>query len=315
MKLFKKYAEIQLIDRVTDIMREPEVIVTEKLHGINVRIGWVDGRFRIGSRNEEFNYAGSSPNSSSGFMGWVRGSGLAEKLEELAGSIQSEVIFYGEWFGPGVQGKCIPYCREKQLRVFDVRIDEEFIDWDRVVELAGRIGLKTVPLLYRGRPDQAVFDELRDAPSTVARENGVGSVEDVGEGIVIKPTIMHRNYSGGDWVIAKYKSPKFSERKSLAEGKAALVTPASAIEFVEEFFTAVRLEHVLSNLVMAGVDIFSRTAVGQIIKVMYDDVIKESGPELDQLDEDSREAVDKIHGRKTKSLLDGALADWKLVVI
>ena len=48
MGVFAKYPEIELLHRVPDIMQEPEVVVTEKIHGTNARFGWGDGRFRIG---------------------------------------------------------------------------------------------------------------------------------------------------------------------------------------------------------------------------------------------------------------------------
>lgn len=301
MGAFAKYPEIELLHRVPDIMQEPEVVVTEKLHGTNTRFGWVDGRFRVGGRNEEFDLETSAPSSGYGFVGWVRTTDLVRRVKELAEFLNAEVIFYGEWFGPGVQ-KGVVYAQDKQLRIFDVCINDDLVGWDEVVQFTERVGLKTVPLLYRGKPDREVLDGKQTIPSAIAYENGVGSEENIGEGVVVKPSRMHRNFYN-DWVIAKHKSPKFSERKSLSEGKPKLATPESATAFVEEFFTLQRLEHVLTNMRASGVDVTAPSATGQIIRGMYGDVLKESKPEYDQLDEDSRKAVDKHHAGKTKVLL------------
>lgn len=310
--VFAKYPEIELLYRVPDIMQEPEVVITEKLHGTNTRFGWVDGRFRIGGRNEEFDIEASAPSSSYGFLGWVRTTDLMQKVKELANALNAEVIFYGEWFGPGVQ-KGVVYAKDKQLRIFDVRVNDDLVDWDKVVQFTERVGLKTVPLLYRGKPDKEVFDGKQSAPSTIAYENGVGSEENIGEGVIVKPSRMHRNlYS--DWVIAKHKSQKFSERKSLSEGKSKPATPESATAFVEEFFTLQRLGHVLTNLHSSGVEIAAPSAIGQIIRGMYGDVLKESKPEYDQLDEDSRKVVDKHHAGRTKILLGIWLANQSVIV-
>lgn len=301
MGVFLKYPEIELLHRVPDIMQEPEVVVMEKIHGTNVRLGWVDGRFRIGGRNEEFDLETSVPSAGYGFLGWLRTTDLIQKVKDLAESLSAEVIFYGEWFGPGVQ-KGVIYAQEKQLRIFDVRVNDGLMDWDEVVQFTERVGLKTVPLLYQGKPDREILDGKQSVPSTVAFENGVGMDENIGEGIVVKPSRMHRNLHN-DWVIAKHKSPKFSERKSLSEGKPKPATPESAITFIEEFFTPQRLEHVLIDMRASGIDVTAPSTTGQIIRGMYGDVLKESKPEYEQLDEDSRKAVDKHHAGKTKVLL------------
>lgn len=307
MGVFAKYPEIELLHRVPDIMQEPEVVVMEKIHGTNARFGWVEGRFRVGGRNEEFDPETSTPSSGYGLMGWLRTTDLVRRVQELAESMVAEVIFYGEWFGPGIQ-KGVVYAKDKQFRVFDVRVNDDLVDWDQVVGLTERVGLQTVPLLYRGKPDRENLDRYQTAPSTVAFENGVGTDENIGEGVVIKPSRMHRNLYN-DWVIAKHKSPKFSERKSLSEGKVQVATPESAKAFIEEFFTIQRLEHVLTNMRASGVDVTAPSAIGQIIRGMYGDVLKESKPEYDLLDEDARKAVDKQHAGKTKVLLGIWLAN------
>ncbi len=307
MGKFHKYPHIELLHRVPDILLEREVVVTEKVHGINVRFGWVDGRFRVGSREEELSFEVPAPTLLKSFLAWILSTNLVQQVTELAKSLGSEFIFYGEWFGPGVQ-KGVVYAAEKQLRIFDVRVGEDFVEWDRVAELAARIDVKTMPVLYRGRPRQDVFDEKRIESSTIAFENMLGSAENIAEGIVIKSSRMHRNHRG-NWVIAKHKSPAFSERKSGNEDKVQPTTPESATEFIEEFFTIQRLEHVLTNLRAAGVDVTIAAATGQILKGMYQDVMRESEPEYGRLDEESRKAVDRQHATKTKVLLRTWLID------
>ena len=50
------------------------------------------------------------------------------------------------------------------------------------------------------------------------------------------------------------------------------------------------------------VDVTAPSAIGQIIRNMHEDVIKESEPEYGQLDDASREAVKRSHAKKTKLL-------------
>jgi len=311
MGLFKKFPEIRSLHKVTeDIFRGQEVVVTEKIHGRNSRFGWVDGRFRVGGHSEEFELIKSGPSTGEGYMGWIRESGIAERTDKLARELGAEIIFYGEWFGRGVQKGVKYFEAEKGFRIFDVRINEEFVGWDEVVRLAGIIDLPLVPLLYRGVPSQEVFDELRLRSSTVAHENGVGSEGNLAEGIVIKPTTMHRNHEGGEWVMAKHKHPKFEERKSMSlyGEKERPPTPAEAPEFVEEFFTAMRLEHVIDKIREQGVDISAPKAIGLTIRGMYEDVVlKEAIEEFAALSKEARDAVDSLHAKTTKRLLEAYL--------
>jgi len=312
MGSFAKYPEIELLHKVPAILDELEVVVLEKIHGRNARLGWVGGLFRIGSRTEEFDLELSTPSTGREFFGWVMATNLKQRIKELAESISSDVIFYGEWFGPGVQ-KGVVYADEKQLRIFDVRINDDLVDWDKVVELVERVGLKTVPLLYRGKPTMDILDEKRIIPSAVAYENTIGSEQNVGEGVVVKPTRMHRN-SYGNWIMAKYKSPKFSEQKSLSEVRVQPVIPESATTFIEEFFTLQRLDHVIDSLRSIGIDVTVPATTGQIIRGMYEDVLKESETEYAQLDDDARRTVDKRHSGKTKTLLSIWLANQAVSV-
>ncbi len=309
MGLFKKYVDIPLLYRVPEIMEEPEVIVMEKPDGTNFRYGFVEGRFRIGGRNEEFDFLTSAPSACFGAVGWARATNLDKRVEELAESLGVEIIFHDEWYGPGIQNRVI-YSREKQQRTFDVRVNEEFVDWDKVVELTQRLGHKNVPLLYRGKPDMEVFDRFRVAPSAIAYENALGTEDNIAEGIVIKPAHMHRNFRD-DWIIAKYKGPKFGELKSqtMTTAHVPLAVPQSSTAFIDEFFTEERLGHVLNNLRAMDVDVSSPVAMGQVIRDMYNDVLKESKPEYEQLDDESRRSVDKRHATKTKALLSIWLAD------
>lgn len=310
MSVFKKYPEIENLHKVPEIFLEPEVVVTEKIHGINVRFGWVAGGFRIGGRNMEFDFGKSDDNEAKNFVGWMRATEISAKVEALAEALQKEIIFYGEWHGRGVK-KNIRYSDIKNIRIFAVRVtkgeDSRFVDWDKVVELAGIIGLTTVPVLYRGIPSSEVFDDLRIKPSVVAYENGVGNEAEFAEGVVIIPNPMHLKYSTGDdekWIMAKYKNPIHEERKSLREFKRRPLKPEGAEEFVEEFFTSERLEHVLDGLEEQGVDVASRASIGIIIKSMFDDVIKESKEEFQNLSDDVKHAVGKLHAAKTKALLN-----------
>ncbi|GEM_PF-1673186 len=296
------------------VMKAPEVVVTEKIHGTNVRFGFVDGRRRVGGRNEEFNLETSDANSGMGFLGWLRGRPQLFLVEELATEIGKEVIIYGEWYGNKVQ-KGVKYLNDgKSFVMFGVRIDGTIADWNTVTMIAERIGVPTVPVLYRGAPDKDVFDRLRILPSTLAKENGVDMAENDTdtEGIVISAIPME--CVGHTWAIAKHKHPKFQELASMRGGsgggqKALLVATDSATAFITEFWTDERLNHVASTIRESGADPRSGAAMPLLIKGMFHDVAEKEGiPEWQALTDDDKKMVGRLHPKKTKELLETYLS-------
>lgn len=307
---FTKWTEIESIFKLSEILLTGMVVVTEKVHGTSVRFGIVNGVFRVGGRNEEFDFTVNDSKAGMGFVSWLHShSDIVEKVKAF-GSVKENVIFYGEWFGAGIQ-KGVKYFNgtEKGFLVFGVRINKELQSWAEIVKFSELIGVRTVPLLYSGKPEPQIFDALYVLPSQVALRNGVEDNTNLLEGIVISADPMQlakELYSDSTgWLIAKYKNPKFAERMS--EQKVIKVVNEAVIDqangFVAEFWTYQRLEHVLSYLREKDIDVMSSKVIGPAIKGMFEDVMKEGSVEWQTLTNDAKKAVGKIHPSHTKELL------------
>ena len=286
---FTQYPHLENIDEVPQLFELPEVIVTEKVHGSGMRIGVLEGRLHLGGRKLEF--AEIRPDTREGlcFIQWVLDTGLDKKvLEAFQGR---NVILYGEWHGSGTPRKNWPqiqkgirYLNGNDLRVFDVKVDGKYLPFDEIAGWAARVGLKTMPVLYRGRPDQQVFDSLIDTISRVGQENGIMDPENTLEGLVIRPPVLlwdeKRNL-----IMAKYKIGKWAERASQQRSpkmqpKVKVVLPG-AEEFAREFVTATRLEHILDQLRQEGIPV-AMSAMGEIMKRMGQDIKREGGRVLEE---------------------------------
>lgn len=301
---FKKYPHLESLVKpeMQNIFLQPEVVCTEKIHGTNARVGVIDGVVRIGGRNQDHTND-LQGDSVMGFVRWVRESGLEQRLLQQYAS--ANIIFHGEWFGSGIQ-KGINYGKEKQFRVFDVRWEGVMQDWEKVQLHATFIGLKTVPELFKGFPKLEVFDQLLDVQSTVAKELGVETANNSHEGIVIKPTKMVYNENTGDWLIAKYKSAKWSERKSEKDKKDFVPLPTEIHAFVDEFVTDTRLEHVLDHLRDQGIEVTSLEATPHVLKEMNYDILREGKAEIEKLTADETvewKQVSKLINNRTLTLL------------
>lgn len=174
-----KYTDIEGLRKYRDVLVEGEsVVLTEKIHGANARFIYTEGRLWVASRN----YFKRKSDLS---MWWQ----IAERYElESKLSKFPGLAIYGEVFG-NVQD--LKYDTELDFRMFDafgrywtdLGVDTYF-DWEGVVSMAGKLGLKTVPVLYEGPWTPGTLIPYAEGPSTIAKH--------VREGFVVRP--VHERY-------------------------------------------------------------------------------------------------------------------------
>ena len=130
-----------------------------------------------------------------------------------------------------------------------------------------------MPILYRGKPSHEKLKQLRDAPSALARER---SVEQISEGIVIRPAQEKFSDISKDRLIAKWKGPLYQERKSLRDrDPETLPTYLTAYDLIFDFVTAERIRHVWGKAQASGLELDMRN-VHRVSELLFDDIIKES---------------------------------------
>lgn len=125
-----------------------EVVLTEKIHGQNGRIGWdIKGeKFLVASHGSYKDPEGDS--------NWARVAQMFDLKNKLAA--RPGFVVYGEVFGIGSNGSKIQHLTygmtDTAFRVFDVYdMDNKYwLDYDQIVVFANCIGLETAPELYRG---------------------------------------------------------------------------------------------------------------------------------------------------------------------
>jgi len=230
---FKKYTDIESFKKYPrNFVEGEEVIATVKYHGTNFRCGYVKRPKKSYTRWEKVKsfFGFSVPNMESlvGSHNTIRQKSkrgtdindtywrVADKYDlrnitkELSDGV-SEVTIFGEIIGPGIQTGYdygIPQ-GELELRVFDIMVDGEYLDWDKVVYTCMAHNLPTVSVAYRG-PWSIAVTKLSEA---VDEYNGKKFIR---EGIVIKPK-RERKYPGCGRVILKYVSETFKLDKKNSE--------------------------------------------------------------------------------------------------
>lgn len=210
-----------------------EVIITEKIHGTLIQIGVVPTRLT----NEKY-FGGRVVISSKGMgaKGFVldhddetnlyaqaaKKHGLLEAMLEVFGEAadrqNAPIFIFGEVFGKtgsgaGVQD--LTYTDEVlDFRAFDIAVgnrgSERYLEWDHFEKACDKLGVKTVPVLYRGPYSKKVVLEHTDGNTTLSDK------KQIREGVVVKSATEARNPHYGR-KIAKSVSEAYLLRKSGTE--------------------------------------------------------------------------------------------------
>src|SRR5262249_54147295 len=220
---FHHYTDVENYRNFPDLI-EPgeEVTFTEKLHGMNCRLGLIrDGDewvFTAGSHNQrrkELDKKGRVSRFWVVFTEPVRA--LLRHLQERA---SAGVVLFGELFGAGIQDTW--YGMENgrfALRAFDLAIDGKYLDCGEKVALFDRFGVERVPQLYHGPFSREAVERHVSGPTTMCPPEKAGKFKGR-EGIVITPTKERLGPVGSrpfERVILKAISFEYLERKGGTE--------------------------------------------------------------------------------------------------
>lgn len=207
---FTKYTDIDNLRHFPSIFDGQEVVVTEKIHGANVRLAVIQGKVRAGSRRMERGKpkGGNEPSDDATY--WFPLTRYRGLHQYLASFIEPQpwwkrllrrpgksktVIVYGEVFGPSVQSfdYGVPQ-GHLDFRAFDISVDGVYMDWDNMVAVCREWGIPTVPELGRGFYGAEWVQPLATGPTTVAGTH-------MREGVVVRTVTEQRHPSLGRMIL------------------------------------------------------------------------------------------------------------------
>lgn len=209
---FPKYTDIENINNFPDVFEKgEEIIITEKIHGMNWRGGYVD----VGDDNFSINIANIFDlkefleiKSGESSFEFVTGSHnvrrratlnciywkpfFDKELIKLIINLADEddvksVVLYGEIYGPGIQD--MQYGVQQGsfgFRLFDISVGGIYLNYDEFVDVCETFDVAVVPFLYRGPFHHETIREYTEGPTIVCEEKEAGKFKGR-EGIVIRP--------------------------------------------------------------------------------------------------------------------------------
>lgn len=194
---FHKYTNIENLRNYPDTFREGEiVVVTEKIHGTNSRVGycpesdgndwkWMAGSHGVRRKEGQSGFGGTHHNLPLVSLYWQPFE-WHPRLKEMIEAIHvvfdcASVIVFGEIFGSGVQDLSYGLKNsEKQFRVFDISVNGEYIDYAELDFWCAKFEIPKVPMLYYGRFYWDVMESFAEGDTVLT----TGQIR---EGIVIRP--------------------------------------------------------------------------------------------------------------------------------
>jgi len=222
---FEKYTSIEHWRNFPDIFLPAEkVVVTEKIHGTNCRLGYVtdptlevaDFLFVAGSHNNrrrEYNDKGQLT------LYWEPYNWYPS-LKEMMKKIHKDfangnVVVYGEIFGSSVQDMAYGMSNgKKDFRVFDISVNGTYLDYNKKQTYLGNFGIPMVPVLWTGPYDVAKLEELTDGKSTFDVRTGFTGRE----GIVITPLFERLDPAIGRVILKSISVDYLAPRKGATDG-------------------------------------------------------------------------------------------------
>lgn len=227
---FSKYTDIENINNFPDVFKDGDIVViTEKIHGSNIRFGWLPieinwrggnvfsilrSLFRKYVLRETHEFVYGSHNVQLHFdsdKGFYDKNIYAEVLRGVQiNSLPKDHIFYGEVYGKGVQD--LEYgCDDLKMRIFDVKntVAGQYLDYTKAEKMCYDAYLKPVPFLYIGEFDKATL-EIETTGNSNFCDNQIR------EGCVVR-SVVETNHPRIGRMILKSINPEYLARKNRTE--------------------------------------------------------------------------------------------------
>lgn len=202
---FIHYTKVKNFNNYPNVIKDgEEVVMAEKIHGTNWRAGMVDGEFYVGSH-----YFAKKPDEKIVYWQAAYKHNVEEKVRDLTTELQAtKLILFGEVYGVQDLRYGISSQEGIELRLFDIFLNDKYVDYDVFVSLAEKMEIPICPERFRG----PFCKESLPAYSEGKAFQG----DHIREGVVIRPVKERWDYGPGR-VILKKINPEYLLRRKGTE--------------------------------------------------------------------------------------------------
>lgn len=259
---------------------------TVKLHGTNAAIVYDERGFTFQSRERVLTREADNTGFMAHMEQWLLPvSVLFQEIENLSNNNNetiSTIVVYGEWCGGNIQ-KGVAICGvPKMFIIFAVKINDQWVETPDVSCPEARIfSIKQYPSFKIDidfkHPEEVQnrLIQLTEAVEVCCPVGLAHGIKGVGEGIVWR---CDSNPSSEYWFKVKGKKHSAFKVKTLASVDVEAVEQIN--DFVKMTVTEARLEQGLHNLINEQLKPFTMTSMGDFIRWVHQDVLKEEADTL-----------------------------------
>jgi RNA ligase (TIGR02306 family) len=178
------------------------VILSEKIHGTNARVGLIEGELMAGSKGLRRKRPEEDRFASNTYWFPLSLEPVRALLEEQ-GREHRQVILFGEVYGSKIQSFHYGLHGGVGFRAFDLLLDGHYMDWPRFLDLCARHGVETVPVLASIPFDLTEIKHFSEGKTQLMQRDA-----HIREGVVVRPERERHDPRLGR-VILKYVSDSY----------------------------------------------------------------------------------------------------------
>lgn len=201
--LFPMYTDIENMRNFPDVFEEGEMVVlTEKIHGMNSRVGIIDGEFMAGSHRTRRKRPENDMFESNLYWYPLSLPPVRSLLENLATN-HKQVILFGEIYGSKIQSLDYGHKGTMGYRAFDLLVDGKYLSCPAFMLLCAEHGVDTVPPITYIHFNLDAIKGYSQGNTLLMQDNA-----HIREGVVVKPMLERSDPKIGRCVL-KYVSDQY----------------------------------------------------------------------------------------------------------
>lgn len=298
-----------------------EWIVLEKVHGCNFSFTTNGIDVIMGKRNSFLMNESEEQAFHKSNIYMRKYFEVVKQIFEYLNLIQGKdvLVIYGELFGgyyPDFPKTTKPiqrgvyYCPNYEFYAFDIRINENYTNYDKCVEIFEKFNMIYAHVLMRGTFEECYKWSLenKNTNTTIPLLFGLQDIPDnIREGNIIKP--VNPTYYKNTFIIFKDKNTKFEENQ-----KSFVKTNGSTFNQIEQYqqellsyINQQRLDNVISKINPIDVIVEDKKYIPILMKEFTNDVVKEFYKEHDDIsfstEPDIKHLINKFVSNHVKPLV------------
>lgn len=191
---FHRYSPVPSYYDTSGRFKIPQIPVqiTEKVNGVQSRLGYIDSKFLCGSK--------LCVEDSQSLYGKPLTTNMQRLLVHLSNGTHS-VMAFGEIYGSKVTSMDYGTYGSDGYVLYDISVDGVYLDRAEFAKSAKAFSIETAPVLYEGIYSSDIADQVSHGNTSLSEPNRIRSANKGREGAIIIPMIEQKFIDGSRMIL------------------------------------------------------------------------------------------------------------------